>query len=148
MTVLTLADPPPPTPLLQRLKPIHQRQNLHRGHRIMQMRIMPGRSPKTAILPLAAQHKRDGFVSRQSIGASKQVQGCEAPVKAVETQVLGEPVFELVAPRVERLDVGDVGGDGEEEVGRKGGGGAAGAELDWHSEIFSGFIYLSVVWEM
>lgn len=46
--------------------------------------------------------------------------------------MFSEVVFQLVAPRVERLDVGYVRGDREAEVGGEGGWGPARAELDGH----------------
>lgn len=54
------------------------------------------------------------------------MEGCKAPIQAIESQMLGEPVFELVAPGVKGLDVGDVGFDCEVQFrGKRGGEGLA-----------------------
>lgn len=46
---------------------------------------------------------------------AEQVQGDEAPVDAVQAQVLGEPVVVLILAGVQTLDVLDVVGGGELE---------------------------------
>lgn len=60
---------------------------------------------EAAILMLTGKYEVDGLVSREGVGAAQQMEGCETPVKAVESQMFRQPIFVLVSARVEALDV-------------------------------------------
>lgn len=64
---------------------------------------------EAAVLVLARQHKVDGLGAREGLGVAEEVQSGQAPVEAIETQMLRQPVVILVLSRVETLDVLNVG---------------------------------------
>lgn len=71
---------------------------------------------KTAAFMLTRQNKVDGLVAGQGVGMSEQMKGREPPVKAVEAQVLRQPVVVIILPRVQALDVFDMGRGEELEL--------------------------------
>lgn len=53
---------------------------------------------KAAIGILTREHEFDGLVAWQSVRMAKQVQRGQAPIHAIQAQVLGQPVLKLVSP--------------------------------------------------
>jgi hypothetical protein len=60
------------------------------------MSIMAWGSSEASIVPLAGKNKVDGFLARQGIGMAEEMKRCQSPVYAIETQVLGQPVLQLI----------------------------------------------------
>lgn len=59
---------------------------------------MAGGGPKAPrVLLLAGQHKVDGLVTWQSSGVVEEMQGGQAPVDAIESQMFREPILQLVS---------------------------------------------------
>lgn len=73
------------------------------------MGVMTRRRSEAAVLVLARQHKVDGLGTREGFGVAEEVQRGQAPVEAIETQMLRQPVVIFVLSRVETLNVLDVG---------------------------------------
>lgn len=60
------------------------------------MRIMSRGRPEAAILMQTREHKIDYLVARKGIRTAEQMQGRQSPVEAIYTEMLREPVLELV----------------------------------------------------
>lgn len=60
------------------------------------MSIVARSSPEAAIFVQARQDEIEQFSARQSVWVAQEVQRSESPVQAVQTQMLGEPVLQLV----------------------------------------------------
>lgn len=58
---------------------------------------MTGRCTKPTVVVLARQDEFDGFVTRQGIWPTKQMQRSQSPVDTIESQMLCEPIFKLVS---------------------------------------------------
>jgi len=58
---------------------------------------MARRSSKSAIIRLARKHEIYGFFSWEGIGSVEEMESIQAPVEAIEAEVFGEPVFELIS---------------------------------------------------
>jgi hypothetical protein len=69
------------------------------------MSIVAWRRPEAAILVQTRQDEVEELSTRQSIRMAQQVQRSQSPVQAVQTQVLGEPVLELIFA-LERVSAG------------------------------------------
>lgn len=63
---------------------------------------MARRSTEAAIVVLAGQHKVNGLLPRQRIGVAQEMQSRQAPVYAIESQVLCQPIFQFVLPLMVR----------------------------------------------
>ena len=73
------------------------------------MSIMSRRGTKSARVCMPTlEDEVDDFVRRQRSRAAKNVEGIEAPIKAVEPQMLGQPIRVFILARIERLNVSDV----------------------------------------
>lgn len=59
---------------------------------------MAGSGTESPIRMLAGHDEIDYFVSRQRSGMAKQMQGSQAPVQAIKTKMLCEPILILVFP--------------------------------------------------
>lgn len=62
------------------------------------MSIVARRRSEPAIVTLTGENKGDGFVSGQCLGMVEKVEGRQAPVDAIEAQMLCQPVFQLISP--------------------------------------------------
>lgn len=71
-------------------------QQLHSTDRVQHVRIVAWSGAKSAVLVQARQHKVQDVVAREGVRVSEQMQRSQSPVEAVQAQVLGEPVLELV----------------------------------------------------
>lgn len=60
------------------------------------MSIVSRSCAEAAILAQTREDKLEEFCARQGVWMAQQVQRSQSPVQAVETQMLGEPVFELI----------------------------------------------------
>jgi hypothetical protein len=69
------------------------------------MSVVPRGSAEAAIFMQTGKDKFEQFSTRKSFGVAKQVQCSQSPVEAVEAQMLGEPVLELVFA-LERVSAG------------------------------------------
>lgn len=58
---------------------------------------MTRRRAKAAVLMLARENKVNGFISGQGIGTIHEMQGRQAPVHAIQTQMFGIPVFDFIS---------------------------------------------------
>lgn len=106
---LTLADLGlAPAPRLKLIKGVDHGEDLHGADGVEHVGVVAGRGAEAAAVLLAREHKVYGLVPWQGVRVAQQVQGDEAPVDAVEAQVLRQPVVILVLARVQRLDVLDV----------------------------------------
>jgi len=100
-------------PLLQLPNPINHGQHLHRITRTQKMCIVPRCRPKPTTVRLARKHKFYCFISRQCVGAPEEVQSVETPVETRYSEVLCEPVLELI------FALRDVSREGGGLVGRR-----------------------------
>lgn len=118
---------------------------------------MAGGSTEAAVIVEAGEDEVEDALAGQGVRMAEQMQGSQAPVEAIEAEVFGQPVLELVlalrgsverrracsggrAHRVEALDICDVLVDVEAQVGGQGGGAAAGAGDKGHGGRGSGLI--------
>lgn len=69
------------------------------------MGIMPRSSTETAIIMQTREDKVEDVTARESVWLSQEMQGRQSPIEAVETQMFGEPVFELIFA-LERVSAG------------------------------------------
>ena len=61
------------------------------------MRIMTWGCAETTVVMLARQDELDSLRSRESIRMAEKMQSRQAPVDAIQTQVLGEPIFQFIS---------------------------------------------------
>lgn len=106
-------------PRLELVEGVDHGEDLHGADGVEHVGVVAWGGAKAAAVVLAREHKVYGAVSREGVRAAQQVQGDEAPVEAVEAEVLGQPVVILVLARVEGLDVFHVGGGGELQLVRE-----------------------------
>jgi hypothetical protein len=59
---------------------------------------MAGCSSEPAVFALTGENKVDGLFPRESFREAKKMQGCQAPVYAIQTKMLCEPIFQLIPP--------------------------------------------------
>ncbi len=90
--------------LLKLVECIKGCENLHSTDRVKHVGIMSRSSAEATVLVQTRAHKVQDAVAREGIWMSQQVQCSQPPVEAVEAQVLGEPVLELVFT-LERVSV-------------------------------------------
>jgi hypothetical protein len=57
---------------------------------------MAGSSTEASIVMQARENKLQNLLARQGVRMTEQMQGCQAPIEAVQTKVLGEPVLQLI----------------------------------------------------
>lgn len=80
---------------------------------------MARRRTEASIIMLAGEHKINGFLSWQRIWSTQQMKCVQAPVDAIEPQVLGEPVVDLVLASVQTLYILHMGfGEQFQLIGR------------------------------
>lgn len=60
------------------------------------MRVVVRSGTKASVRVLAGHDKCDGVISWQRLGMAEQVQGRQAPIDAIQTKMLRQPVFEFV----------------------------------------------------
>jgi hypothetical protein len=104
---LTLSNLLPATldALLQLSESVERGEYLHTTHSIQHVRIVPRRSTEAAVFVQTREHEVEEFTTWEGIRVSQEVQCCQSPVEAVEAQVFGEPVLELVFA-LERVSAG------------------------------------------
>lgn len=69
---------------------------------------MVRRGTKAARSVLAGEDEGDSCIAGEGCGVVEEMEGCEAPVDAGETEVCGEVIVEAIRVRIECLDVLDV----------------------------------------
>jgi hypothetical protein len=82
--------------LIKFLKRVQGCEDLHCTDSVEHVRIMARSSTKAAALVQTREEEVKDAVAGEGVWVAKQMQGGQSPVQAVETQVLGEPVLELV----------------------------------------------------
>ena len=82
--------------LIELAKSVQGSQYLHARHGIQHVRIVPRSSAEATVLVQARKDKVEQLSTWQSVRTAEQMQCSQSPIQAVETQVLGEPVLELV----------------------------------------------------
>lgn len=107
------------SPLLEVVKGVKHGEDLDGADGVEHVGVVTRGGAEAAGVVLAREHKVYGVAAGEGVRAAEQVQGDEAPVEAVEAEVLGQPVVVLVPARVERLDVPDVAGGGELQLVRE-----------------------------
>ncbi|UQC79755.1 uncharacterized protein CLUP02_05236 [Colletotrichum lupini] len=75
---------------------------------VQHMRVVARRGPEPPALMLTREHEINRLVPRESLRVAEEVQRYQAPVEAVEAQVLRQPVVVLVFAGIKALDVFDV----------------------------------------
>lgn len=100
-------------PLLELVKGVHHGEDLHGADGVEHVGVVARGGAEPAAVVLAREDKVYGARAREGVGPAEEVQGHEAPVDAVEAEVLGQPVVVLVPAGVEGLDVLHMLGGGE-----------------------------------
>lgn len=108
MSDLRLASKGSFAPLLELVKGVKHCENLNSAHRREHVGVVARGGPETPAVVLAREHKVDGVGAREGLRVSQKVKRCEAPIQAVESEVLGKPVIVFVLASVETLNVLDV----------------------------------------
>jgi hypothetical protein len=137
---------------LEVVKGIKRRQDLHTADGVEHVGVVARGSAKAAALMQARKDEIQNVCAREGVRVAQQVQGGQPPVQAIQPQVLGEPVLELVfalrwsghdahaecagvrrqTHRVEALDVADMLLHVQVHLGRHGAHGAAGPRDKGH----------------
>ena len=82
--------------LVEFIKGVQGCEDLHCTDSVEHVRIMARSSTEAAALVQTREKKVKDAVAGEGVRVAEQMQGRQPPVQAVETQVLGEPVLELV----------------------------------------------------
>lgn len=90
---------------LELVEGVHHGEDLHGTDRVEHVGVMAWSGGETPALVLAREDKINGLSAWEGIRVAEQVEGDEAPVDAVETEMLGQPVVVLILPGVEGLNV-------------------------------------------
>jgi hypothetical protein len=53
-------------------------------------------STEPSIVILTSQNKVDGLVTRKGVWMAQKVKGCKTPIHPIESQVLSQPIVELI----------------------------------------------------
>jgi hypothetical protein len=97
--------PAPLDALFQLAKSVERCQYLHTTHGIQHVGIVCRSSAEATIFMQTREDKVKNALTWKSVGLSQEVQGRQSPVEAIEAQVFGEPVLELVFA-LERVSAG------------------------------------------
>lgn len=98
---------------LEVLEAIYHGKDLDGANGVKHVSMMVRSRCKSTIILLAAEHEFDRLIARQGFLMSEQLQRNQAPVKSIKTEMLGHPVAELGDPRVQALDIFNMGRSGE-----------------------------------
>ena len=82
--------------LVQFVKCVDSSQYLNSAHGVQHVSVMTRGRTETTTIVLTGEYEVDGFVARKSIGMTEEMQCSQAPIDAVESQVLRQPVFEFI----------------------------------------------------
>ncbi len=61
------------------------------------MHVMTRCGSEAAIIVQTGEHEVDHFLSFECIRMTKKVASCKAPVKAIQTKVLRQPILQLIS---------------------------------------------------
>lgn len=84
---------------------IHHGEDLHSTYCGQHVGVVARRSSKATVFMLTRQDKVNGFLAGKPIRVPEEMECCQPPVHAVQSQVLSQPVVQLIFLGVQALDI-------------------------------------------